>query len=138
MNARRIAIPTIGLLIVLLVAGCALFNRRNENLPEGRRVKVVVFPVRPLAFANVSCRQEFENMELSASLKNISYSQLSNVNMRADVFFAGDATREKFLLPAASSLLQPGESSDFLLTAEVRYPVAYVELHALWELPDYP
>jgi hypothetical protein len=119
------------LVLAYLVAGCATSDE-EENLPA-RRVKTVTFPVRPLEFNDVSCRQEKEQFNLSGSLKNISFSPLSNVQVRAEVIFAGDLLGQPLSLPLNPPLLPPGQSGTFSLVGTVSRPISHIELHAQWE-----
>lgn len=131
MNRLGIALFIAVLVMAHLVLGCATPDE-EENLPA-RRVKTVTFPVRPLEFRDVSCKQEHEQFNLSGSLKNISFSPLSNVHVRAEVVFAGDLLGQPLSLPVNPPLLQPGESGTFSLVGTVSRPISHIELHAEWE-----
>jgi hypothetical protein len=133
MNSQRLLLFILLLLIVQLAAACALWDRKNEDLPEDRRVRVVVFPVRVLELDDVTCTQKFESLEIAGTVKNISPISLLNVRIQAEVFLAGDdEPREEYLIEGAPSPLYPGMSADFVYTEIVERPVAYVELHMLW------
>lgn len=138
MNARKMATITMCLLIAQLFVGCALLDKEEEELQVDRRVKVVAFPVRPLEFVGYACHQKSYDMQLSGSLKNISPYLLSNVRVRAEVFFAESVPREQFILSADPAQLHPGQSARFSHSGTVQHPIAKVELHALWENPSYP
>ena len=69
MNARTAALIAFAILMAQLVSGCAGTDTKNENLPQLRRVRTVLFPVRHLKIANVGCTQESENMNLSGSIR---------------------------------------------------------------------
>lgn len=131
MKRTAIALFAAALALAFLVAGCATWGE-EEDLPA-RRVKTITFPVRPLEFKDVTCRQEKEQLNLSGSLKNISFSPVSNVRVRAEVVFADDLLGQPFSLPVNPSLLQPGETGTFSLTGTVSRPISRVELHAEWE-----
>ncbi len=131
MKRLGIALFIAALVTSHLVAGCATSDEK-EDLPA-RRVKTVTFPVRPLEFKDLSCRQEKEQLNLSGSLKNISFSPVSNVRVRAEVVFAGDLLGQPITVPVSPSLLQPGESGTFSLVGTVTHPISHIELHAQWE-----
>lgn len=117
------------------VFGCALFNWRNEDLPAGRNVKTIVFPVRLLKYSKISCTQEYENVELSGTLINGSPYTLPNVGVQTTIFFAGETPTREFILSTTPSTLLPSDTATFTLTAIVDDPVARVELHAVWDQP---
>jgi hypothetical protein len=125
-----------GLLVLLLISvGCAVFNReekKKELLPV-RNVKTVPFPVRPLEFGDLRARQEKDQFTVSGKVKNISYSPVVNVKVRAVILLAEDQSVRTLTLPVLPTLLQPGESGEFSATGIVEQPVSEVELHPEWE-----
>ena len=135
MNLPKLAPLVAALLMLQLAQACTTWNRDEELLPN-REVKTVVFPVRWLKFTDVICNQEQEIMELSGSLKNASPTPLSNVIIQADVFLAGEETKQRFIIPLSPSRLLPSQSVDFVLSGTVDRPIAYVELHGFWDDPS--
>lgn len=132
MNKRRFIVFIICILFSQLAAGCSMWDRKNKDLPEARRVKVIVFPVRWLSVESVNCRQEYEDLELSGTLKNVSPIPLLNVRVRVDVFLANE-TKERFVVSIPESPLEPAFSSEFKLSTTVDQPVSHVELHSIWK-----
>ena len=133
LNMRRLGLLMVLLALVHVVMACALWDRKNEDLPENRKVKAVVFPVRVLTFENLTCTQEFENLTISGTVLNISPISLKNLRIQVEVFMAGDdEPREKFFITGAPSPFLPDTSADFTFSETVDRPVAYVELHAFW------
>lgn len=138
---RLIIVRRLGLLILLLalvhvVMACSLWDRKNKDLPEKRKVKTVVFPVRVLKFENLTCTQQFENLEFSGTVINISPISLLNLRIQVEVFMAGeDDPRERFFITGAPSPFLPDTSADFTFSETVDKPVASVELHAFWGDP---
>ncbi|MBI5116322.1 hypothetical protein HZA56_07590 [Candidatus Poribacteria bacterium] len=134
----RIARGKVFLILAMLAVGfvtsCALFDKEDEELLPTRKVRVLAFPVRPLEFENIYCMQEMEKIELSGSLKNISYAPISGVQVHAKLYFAGELPSERFVLPLSPPMLQPGQTGTFSLTGkEVSHTVSHVELHAQWQ-----
>lgn len=127
-HMRRIVALAIALLGIQLVAGCALFE--DELLPN-RQARVLAFPVRGFEFERVSCRQEFEHYSLSGALRNISYSPVSDVQVRVELFLA-DQSAERFMIPVDPPLLQPSEAGEFSLEGKVEQPISHVDLHVHW------
>ena len=126
-------------LLVFLVAGCALFDREEQarELLPVRNVKAVPFPVRPLEFDETKIRQEKDQLHISGVVENISYSPVKNVNIQAIVYLAGDQTDRTLLMPVIPRILQPGDKGEFTVLGIVEQPVSHVELHVQWE-PYYP
>ncbi len=120
-------------LMLQAAVGCALFDQTNEELPSGRVVKTVDFPIRHLKFSDISCRQEYEDVELSGTLRNASPYELSNVAVEVKMLFAGEVPFEIFIIPTDPPTLLPGGTGEFSLETEVEDPVALVELHVLFE-----
>jgi hypothetical protein len=118
------------LLLAQVYAGC---STTDENLPAARRVKVIPFPVQALQFREVLCTQEYEKLTLSGSVKNVSLAPVTKMQIRAEVFYAGQPRSERFSLPVQPPLLQPNESGTFELNGEVSQPISLVELHAYWK-----
>lgn len=127
----------------LSASGCALFEE-EKDLPHGRRVRVVFFPVRSLEFQEARSRQELENLTLSGSLKNVSSMALSNIRLRGIIHYAREKPSDKnevrqvlstdvFVLFLNPSLLQPAESGDFSLAMKVEHTVSHIELHVMYE-----
>ena len=134
-NLRRLTVLMIGLLIIPLTPGCRTLDEKEE-LPTNPNVRVLVFPVRSLRFANVSCTQEGERLKLSGSVKNISPWTLSNLQIHADIIYPGETSRESIRVPVRPSPLQPGDSGNFSLSGEVHHPIRHVELHTLGGRPE--
>lgn len=131
MGLRKWAFIMITLMIAQIGVGCSTFGEKVE-LPEGRNVKVVVFPVRPLKYFDLECRQELESFSLTGAIKNVSPSTIGNVNVRAIIIFANEGPTEAFDIPLYRPL-RPGEMADILLSGEVTLPIALIELHTQWE-----
>jgi len=125
------------LLIVFLAAqfagGCSMFDRSNEELPADRLVKTVEFPIRHLEYSEIDCRQKYENVELSGTLKNISPYQLARVGVEIKMFFSVEGSFEIVAIVAEPPKLFPGETADFSYETKVEYPVSHVEVHAVFE-----
>jgi hypothetical protein len=122
-------------LLVVLIAGCALFDReekKRELLPV-RNVRVVPFPVRPLEFEDQLAKQEKDLLTISGSVRNVSYAPVVNVSIRAIVFLAEDQSINTLLMPLLPSVIQPGEKTAFSVAGLVEQPVSHVELHIDWE-----
>ena len=133
MNMRKTAIFAICLLIAQSVVACSMWDRKNEDLPENRKVKTVIFPVRVLTFEDVVCTQELENLHISGTVNNISPIALTNLRIQMEVFMSGDDDpRKKFFITGAPSPFNPGTSTEFTFSEIVDRPVAYVELHPFW------
>jgi len=133
MNMRKTAILAICLLIAQSAVACSTWDRKDENLPENRSVKTVIFPVLVLTFEDVVCTQEFENLRISGTVNNISPIALLDLRIQMEVFMAGDDDpRKKFFITDAPSPFYPGTSADFAFAEIVDRPVAYVELHPFW------
>jgi hypothetical protein len=135
LHARRIILSV--LLLAFVVTGCAYFEKKQkekqrELLPV-RNVKVVPFPVRPLEFENTKVRQEKDQVAISGQIKNISYSPVADVRMRALIFFANNDKSKALDMTVAPPVLQPGEQGDFQATGTVDFPISHVELHVRWE-----
>ncbi len=133
MKARGMALLILALLAVGFITGCALFQEDEEEVLPNRRVRVLAFPVRPLEFVDIRCMQEMEKIDLSGSLKNVSYSPLTNVQVQARLFFHGEFPSEDFSLPLIPPMLQPGQAGTFALTGKVHHTISHVELHAQWQ-----
>jgi hypothetical protein len=126
-------IPIFCLLVLQLSVACALWDRKNEDLPEDREVKVIIFPVRVLEFEDVTCTQKLENISISGTVSNISPIPLVNLRIEMEVFLAGDdEPRETFLITGAPSPFEPDMTTDFHYSEIVERPVAFVQLHAYW------
>jgi hypothetical protein len=136
-NVRKVVILAIGLMVAQSSAGCALFDR-DKDLPTDRIVKVLVFPVRSLQFENLICIQQAERLELTGSVRNISYSTLPNVQLRAEIIHYDPASTQKMAPQMPVGTLLPGESTQFSLNGTVDRPVRHVELHSSWGPPSYP
>lgn len=128
---KRIVFLMIVLFMVHMPCGCALFDR-EEELDISRNVRVVEFPVRRLKFDNLKCRQESRSLDLSGSVRNVSYSMLSNVRLRVDILYSGEITADPVTISIQPSMLESGETGQFSLSHEVDRPVSHVELHAFW------
>ncbi len=136
-NARRFGLLMFLLAIVCVVMACSLWDRKNKDLPENRKVKTVVFPVRVLTFENLTCMQESDKLTLSGTVINISPISLTDLRIQVEVFMAGDdEPREKFFITGAPSPFPPESSANFAFSETVDRPVAHVELHAFWGDPD--
>jgi hypothetical protein len=119
--------------VLQLSVACALWDRKNEDLPEDRKVKVIIFPVRVLEFEDVTCTQKLENISISGTVNNISPVPLVNLRIEMEVFLAGDdEPRETFLITGAPSPFEPDMATDFHYSEFVERPVAFVQLHAYW------
>ena len=132
MKLRATVILVMGLLAAQFVIGCAT---TNEDLPAGREVKTVDFPKRHVKFSDISCRQEYEQVNLSGTLTNVSPYELSYVVVEVKMLFAGEAPFAVFAILTDPPALLPGDTAEFSLETEVEVPVAVVELHALFEQP---
>lgn len=132
MKPRRLLALAAALLSAYLVLGCDTFGMGKTLLPEGRNVKVVAFPVRHLRHSDTICRQEFENVELSGTVTNLSPYRLTNVRINIIIFFAGDIKAEKITVLTTPSSLLPADSATFEMISIVEDPVARIELHAAW------
>jgi hypothetical protein len=133
MRPRRLILLIATLLCVQFVIGCNPFNRRDESLPAGRNVKVVVFPVRHLKYSGVTCRQEYEDVNLSGTMTNSSPYKLTGVHIEALIFFAGETATRRVAIATAPSTLRPSDSATFEMNALVEDPVARIELHPAWD-----
>jgi len=111
--------------------GCAMFDRKNDDLPEARRVRTIVFPVRHFKYNAINCRQEYENLDLSGSMTNVSPYTLSNVRVYSKIFFAGNASSRILVLATSPPTVLPGEQASFYFNETVEDPVASVEIHTL-------
>jgi hypothetical protein len=131
MTLHRIRLLIVLLLGAQLLFGCALFDRKNEDLPEKRKVKTVVFPVRHFKYNAIDCRQEYEEVDLSGSMTNVSPYTLSNVRVYTKIFFAGNASTRMLILATDPPTILPGEEASFHFTETVEDPVASVEIHTL-------
>ena len=134
-NSRRLIFSVAALLLVQLAAGCALLDK-EEELDISRRVGVLVFPVRHLEFDNLKCRQESNKIDLSGSVKNVSYSMLSNVRLQADILCSGEISSHSVMVPVQPPVLESGQGGQFSLSEEVDCPVRHIELHAFWGSPS--
>ena len=135
MNARTAALVAFTILMAQLVCGCALFDSKNEDLPQQRRVRTVLFPVRHLEITNLDCTQEYENMKLSGSIRNVSPYALSNVRIQVVTFFAGEARSTNYVITISPSPLWSGQAFPFSFETTVENPIALVELHPEWDQP---
>ncbi len=120
------------LLCAQFALGCNIFDRKDESLPAGRNVKVVLFPVRHLRYSGVACRQEYEDVQLSGTITNSSPYRLTDLRINVLIFFAGDIRTERIAIPTTPSSLLPSDSATFEMTSIVEDPVARIELHAAW------
>ncbi|GAB4339484.1 MAG: hypothetical protein Kow0099_14590 [Candidatus Abyssubacteria bacterium] len=120
------------LIVSLFLLGCTSLDE-NEDLPVNRRVRIVTFPVRPLEFHDETCIQEYDRFTLSGSLKNVSYTPVSSVEVLARLSFPDDPITVEYVLHIDPPVLQPGESGSFTLADEVEYPISNIELHVRWE-----
>lgn len=130
MTVRRFVVALIVFLLAQFSVGC---STTDENLPAARRVKVIPFPVRALQFREVYCTQEYEKLTLSGAVKNVSLAAVTNIQIRAEVFYAGQPRSERFSLQVWPPLLQPNESGTFELNGKVSHPISLIELHATWK-----
>jgi hypothetical protein len=157
MKRRRLFFLAVSVLLVIpIVLGCGTLFR-NKELPAGRNVKTVAFPVRHLKFTDVKCRQEYEFVELSGTITNMSSYKLTDVGIKITIFFAkglppheisGFAPVDtpstsvlnenilKFSILAEPSVLFPRESAEIKMNAEVEETVAKIELHGMWTKSD--
>jgi len=134
-SSRRMIFSVAALLLVQLAAGCALLDK-EEELDISRRVGVFVFPVRHLEFDNLKCWQESNKIDLSGSVKNVSYSMLSNVRLQADILYSGDISGHSVMVPVQPPVLESGQTGQFSLSEEVDRAVGHVEIHAFWGDPS--
>ena len=137
-GARRIILLVSVSLSVQLIAACAMFkNKEKGDLPPERSAKVLVFPTDSLEFKGVTCLQEFDKMTLTGKVKNVSFSPVANVRIRAVILFAGDAPgdyiSETFNLAVDPLVLQPMEWGSFSLVGTVHKTISHAEFHARWE-----
>ena len=156
MKTRRLFFLVATLLSAQLVFGCSMFDK-NDALPEGRNVKTVTFPVRHLKYADIKCRQEYENVELSGTITNSSPYELTDVGANIIIFFAENEVPHKITglapltspfpsgstgkvrkisVPATPSVLLPSDTATFKMNAEVEEPVARIEIHGVWIQSD--
>ncbi len=133
MNLRATSIIVIVFLAVQFAGGCAMFDRPNEELPADRPVKTVEFPTRHLEYSEIDCRQKYEDVELSGTLKNISPYELARVGVEIKMFFSVEGSFEIAAIVADPPMLYPGETADFSYATEVEYPVSRVEVHAVFK-----
>jgi hypothetical protein len=110
-----------------------MFDWKDESLPEGRKVKTIMFPVRHLTSSDIESRQEYENVTLSGTISNASPYTLTGVRMDVILFFAGDVAARKIAIETLPSTLTPSDSATFELTEIVEDPVARIELHPVWD-----
>jgi len=133
MKYRRWLLFLALLLVVQFLSGCSVFDRKNEELPENREVKHVIFPVKHFEYSEIECIQEYENVSVSGILTNVSPYTLTNVGVDVKILFAGDADPNMFTLPAIPSAVFPDETATFSIDVIVEDPAAIIELHAVWE-----
>ncbi len=134
-HSRRIIFSLTVLLIAQFVGGCALFDK-EEELDISRKVNVIVFPVRHLEFDSLKGWQEANKIDLSGSVKNVSYSMLSNVRLQADILYPGEISGHSVMVPVQPPVLESGQTGQFSLSEEVDRPVRHVEIHAFWGDPS--
>lgn len=156
MKTRRLFFLVAALLSAQLVLGCSMFDTKDA-LPEGRNVKTITFPVRHLKYADIKCRQEYENVELSGTITNSSPYELTDVGANIIIFFAENAAPDKITglkpltststpesrakvqkvsVSATPSVLLPSATATFKMNAEVEEPVARIEVHGVWTKSD--
>ena len=133
MKLRAISILLIVFLAAQFAGGCAMFDRPDEELPADRPVKTVEFPIRHIEYSEIDCRQKYENVKLSGTLKNISPYELARVGVEIKMLFPVEGSFEIAAIVADPPMLFPGETADFSYETEVEYPVSHVEVHAVFE-----